>query len=450
MAKLGVYGANEAAQIIAFEKWLGRKVDFVMSVIGYANESDWLSSGQWQINSVWPSIAKDRAIYWNVPIIHKGTSMSAAAKGQLNGGYKRIAEMLAKYQPTGHIEVRTGWEFNGSWFFWNAIGKEADFVAAFRHLSSTFKQVSNRFQIEWCPNWGESLDLNKCYPGDQYVDVIGLDCYYKPEYDGTAAQAFARHRDHKWGMKWQVDKAKAAGKRLAMSEWGVKTDAASDYVNMMADWLESNGYSFHCYWNSDAAYQGKLSDNRWPKTAATFKKRFGGASTIPAPGNTPTPQPSQPETPAVPDTPELALLETIHTRAYDERVKNPSTPLAALEHIAWAARVKAGKIGGTAPDGQDPLPALLAIYRTDIGGYDAASKQMAAAWQAQAKALLVKAGLVTDAPAEEPPPETLPTTPEELAALRAKVASLSAELAAKDAALAAANKRLAAVMAALA
>ncbi|WP_277755315.1 glycosyl hydrolase, partial [Teichococcus oryzae] len=176
----------------------------------------------------------------------------------------------------GPIMVRTGWEANGDWFFWNAIGKEEAFKGAFRQMSSTFKQVSDRFKFEWNINHANGgLDPAKIYPGDEYVDVMGMDFYYKPEFQGNdPVKAFERIRDEKYGLSWFENFAKAHGKPTAYSEWGVKGNNAGPFVQLAKEWFEQHNVVLQSYWDSNAAYPGKLSDNSDPRTGAAFKEAF--------------------------------------------------------------------------------------------------------------------------------------------------------------------------------
>ncbi|MFC4170050.1 hypothetical protein, partial [Teichococcus aestuarii] len=202
------------------------------------------------------------------------------------------------------------------------------------------------------------------------------------------------------------------------------------------------------YWDSEKDTNGRLSDNpAGDDSRKAFVELFGltylpaksGTGDHPQPSNpAPVPTPQQPEAqqPPQPADPVQALLQAIHEGAWAERRRNPATPLAALEHIAWAARVKLGLVAGDAPDGQAPLSALLAIYRADVSSYDAAAQLLAMAWQDQAEPLLEAAGLLVDEPAPEPElgeggadlealRRELETTREQLADARQEVVALT-------------------------
>jgi len=76
---------------------------------------------------------------------------------------------------------RFGFEFNGDWFTWG--GNPKRFVAAWRHVHAIFRDAGAH-NVEWvwspnvvsCPNTPEN-DLHAYYPGDAFVDWIGVDGY---------------------------------------------------------------------------------------------------------------------------------------------------------------------------------------------------------------------------------------------------------------------------------
>jgi hypothetical protein len=89
-------------------------------------------------------------------------------------------------QVNGIILLRIFHEFNGDWYPWcianNSHNPEL-LIKAFRHIYDVFRdqKVSN-VRFVWCPNsmsvpqesWNYIMDA---YPGDEYVDFVGLDVY---------------------------------------------------------------------------------------------------------------------------------------------------------------------------------------------------------------------------------------------------------------------------------
>jgi len=89
-------------------------------------------------------------------------------------------------QVNGTVLLRILHEFNGDWYPWCTINNDRNpqlVVNAYRHIRNIFKnnQVDN-VKFIWCPNsmsvpqesWNYIMDA---YPGDEYVDYVGLDIY---------------------------------------------------------------------------------------------------------------------------------------------------------------------------------------------------------------------------------------------------------------------------------
>jgi len=275
MALLGVYVGNSTQDLSQFENWLGRDVDGVHGVVGSASWKDFTDSAGWAVDKVWGPTGRD--VFWSVPLLVSGANLHSAANGDYNEYYRSVAEeLLRSGDGNDPIYVRTGWEFNGDWFNWSAIGKEGDFVGAFREFVDSFRSVSDRFKFEWTPNESYGgMDPAKAYPGDDYVDVIGMDFYYKPEYTSWDAQdAWDQIVNQKYGLQWLEDFADAHGKPTAYSEWGVKTDNAEPFLKAAKEWFDSHDVVYQSYWDSDAAFAGRLSDGSNWNSGQAFKDLF--------------------------------------------------------------------------------------------------------------------------------------------------------------------------------
>lgn len=84
------------------------------------------------------------------------------------------------------VYIRWGHEFNGYWYPWSVPANENSpdkFVAAWKHVHDIFaREGATNVQWVWCPYlrsnpdeaWNDPL---LAYPGDEYVDWIGIDEY---------------------------------------------------------------------------------------------------------------------------------------------------------------------------------------------------------------------------------------------------------------------------------
>ena len=89
-------------------------------------------------------------------------------------------------QVDGVILLRILHEFNGDWYPWCTANNDKNpelVVKAFRYIHAIFKaQHVTNVKFIWCPNsmslpqekWNFIMDA---YPGDEYVDYVGLDIY---------------------------------------------------------------------------------------------------------------------------------------------------------------------------------------------------------------------------------------------------------------------------------
>lgn len=275
---VGVYCGNEPSAVVAFETWLGKPVDGILGYTGGASWADFDGSVGWATN-LWDG--SDRRVFWSVPLIPEGATLEAAANGDYNDHYLQAAQTLSQFRPQDpELHVRTGWELNGDWFPWAAQGKEQAFIGAFREFVTTFRSVSNRFVFEWNVNIGNQspaqMNPEDAYPGDDVVDIVGMDFYWNTQWDPTDPnEAWASMRDRTYGLQWHQDFAAAHGKKTAYSEWGVMSDAAGPYIASAQKWFEDHGVVFHTYWNSNSDFKGKLSDGQYPAAGAAFQQAFG-------------------------------------------------------------------------------------------------------------------------------------------------------------------------------
>ncbi len=275
MTMVGAYFGNDPDDLGSFEAWLGRDVDNVLFYLNDWSWKDFDSSIAWAVDLWKPS---GTPVIWSVPIVVSGSTLEEAAAGAFDAHYLKAATAIAESRTDfGPIYVRVGWEFNGSWMPWSAQGHEDAFIAAFRAVVDTFRSVSDGFKFVWDVNLGGTYDPAKAYPGDDYVDVIGMDFYSNKQWDpADPLAAFQSKVDQPYGLQWQQDFAQVHGKQTAISEWGVNTDDMGAYVEAAARWFAKHDMVYQNYWASDYAnYDGRLQDGSKPNVGEAFRDAFG-------------------------------------------------------------------------------------------------------------------------------------------------------------------------------
>jgi hypothetical protein len=270
---LVIHVGNDPAALTRFEAWLGCPVDGVAVHGGQANWADWTGSIGYQI-ALWRDV--HRRLYWSIPLIPEGATLADAARGTFDSRYRAAAASIAaRTAGTMPVPIRTGWEFNTAHMPWAAAGQEADYIRAYRRFVAAFRGVSPRFRFEWTPNLGGDNDPARAYPGDAFVDVIGMDAYYNTAWDSSdPAEAWRYTVERPYGLAWLATFAARHGKPIAIAEWGVKADSAGPFITAAAAWFAAHRAAYQAYWDSNSTFPGKLSDGHLPRAGAAYRAAF--------------------------------------------------------------------------------------------------------------------------------------------------------------------------------
>lgn len=210
------------------------------------------------------------------------------AFGNYDEWYRRAALDLANLRPNDPVLfIRIGWEFNSGSYQWTPTGTNGpeNYVTVFRRIVDIFRSVSPRYRFEWCPNFkAAGVDLEACYPGDGYIDVIGIDLYDSVPnfgYKGGPAARWHYYLIEDGGLDWVRDFAVKHGKLLALTEWGVGHGGDDNdlFVRKVQQWLADNRAIYHHYWDFDGRnsddYDGSLRDGTPLNASQEYVFSFG-------------------------------------------------------------------------------------------------------------------------------------------------------------------------------
>ena len=108
-------------------------------------------------------------------------SLAEIVDGATDDYIRRFAETVRTVNVP--VAISFGHEMNGDWYPWGTAGTSpADFVRAWRHVHDVFGDVGATNVIwVWNPNVINpvpDIDVQSLYPGDTYVDWVGLSGYY--------------------------------------------------------------------------------------------------------------------------------------------------------------------------------------------------------------------------------------------------------------------------------
>lgn len=286
----GVYlpGSN-AATSESFGAWRGRPLDVVV---------DWSARQTWDeiVNPDWLYRAWSQTPYTKalgVAMVPEGDSSATIARcatGAYDDKWRQFGRNIAAAGMADTTVVRLGWEFNGNWYKWSAYDPAA-WAECWRQIVTAAEETAPGLRWDWTVNRGagQSLrDARQAYPGDAYVDIVGVDSY--DMYPGVRTEAqWQEHYSGEYGLKFWADFARAHGKHLSVPEWGVYPGTLHAghnggdnpfYVRKMVEFFGSLGplLAYEAYFNDKGAYYaGSLfSPVQAPQAADAYRRLYGG------------------------------------------------------------------------------------------------------------------------------------------------------------------------------
>ena len=269
-------------------------------------------------------------------VIGSDEDYAKAAAGAYDARWTAAADNIqrARGNSPGVTYVRAWHEFNGDWYWQVIPGNVEDYKKAFRRYAGILRERCPRCVIVWSPNDGSSngsAPIADAYPGDDVVDLIGVDSYNangNPVVVDDATWDTYLHQTEADGSPWGIETwrkfAEQHGKPLGFPEWGLNHKAGGgdnpEYIKRMNAWMAEHAsrpgdpdlagkvvYDVYFDVNHGGDPGFKIKDGPNPRSGAAYQSlRWGtqalartpgeqtGASTVPA---VPT-SPVQTQTPA--------------------------------------------------------------------------------------------------------------------------------------------------------
>ena len=220
-------------------------------------------------------------------------SLALGATGSYNGYFTTLATTLVS-AGDANAYLRLGWEFDGNWYPWHAQTPtdESNYAAYFRQIVTAMRAVPGAaFRFVWNPDASafvsKTYSVALAYPGDAYVDVIGLDLY-DMNYGGPETPQQAWSNNYLPQLSAASSFAQSHAKPLALCEWGVVSTASHGlgddplYINDMTSWMKSPGNDvlYESYFNSntrasDGGVNFNLIGGGFPNSLAAFTADLG-------------------------------------------------------------------------------------------------------------------------------------------------------------------------------
>lgn len=287
---LGVFASSNPSGVTAFRDWLRRPIT---RVLDYFTFQTWAEIEEPVQISGWQG--RGYQMVYSVPMLpQSGGTLAQGAAGQHNIHFRRLAQRLVA-AGQGNAVIRLGWEFNGFWYPWTAMNDPNSFILYWRQIVSTMRATPGaKFTFDWCTVLGPaSIAADRAYPGDAYVDVIGMSVFDQDWYPGwqDPVLRWGNLLTLPFGLQWQRGFAQARGKQIAVDEWAVtiRPDGHGGgdnpyYIERMFEWLNAPDVlpdgrprvAWGLYFESQSSEsEHRLLSGRFPLAAQRMRLLFG-------------------------------------------------------------------------------------------------------------------------------------------------------------------------------
>ena len=198
------------------------------------------------------------------------TLLQEGAAGRYDAVFRTLAQRLVALGSADAILV-PAWEMNGVTYADRCGPDPAAWKAYWRRVVTAIRSVpGQRFRFDFDPSRGEDdIPWPQCYPGDGYVDIIGMDSYDQPQGAG-----FGDFVTEPYGLAAQVDFAAAHHKPVSYPEWGLYRNGDDPaFVSAMLAWMSAHHALYETI--TDYCPHGVFECDANPESSRVYREAAG-------------------------------------------------------------------------------------------------------------------------------------------------------------------------------
>ncbi|MFF1718800.1 glycoside hydrolase family 26 protein [Streptomyces sviceus] len=310
------YGPRGVARIAELSHWLGGAELRVGHT--YLPGDRWTNiegrHGFLDVWADWRTRQADRMLVLNVPMMERNEENVSDAEvrlllrrgvaGEFDRHFRALAERLVELKVPDTVVV-LGWEMNGTTYTHRCGPDPEAWKTYWKRIVTTMRAVpGQKFRFDFAPSRGrDAVPWTECYPGDDTVDIVGMDSYDQP-----SGLSFEQQVTEPYGLQAQVDFAKAHGKAISYPEWGLfRNGDNSAYMRGMLAWMDAHKPLYNTVTDYCPHGVWQCADN--PRSSQVYRSVLSGRTENPTPeptkpgGTTTATTPPTPTAPAVPTAP---------------------------------------------------------------------------------------------------------------------------------------------------
>lgn len=310
--RLGVFTGTDVDATQSFEDWIGRKITYAVDFGTRENWSqianpsavlaEWKDSGYRLVLAVpmLPTELISSDLSDSAQQTLKKKLMGQGGDGDYNEYFVTLAENLVAADQSNAI-LRVGWEMNIEDWPWGTDDPDL-YIDFYRQIVKSMRSVDGAdFEFDWNVNNGfNPNDGEDYYPGDKYVDYVGVDVYdldsnvypYPKKCNDACRE---KRQTQAWeeaiygsahGLGFWTEFAAEHDKPVSLPEWALwdrydDTGGADNpnFIKYMHDYItrKSNNVAYANYFNYNSEQGDHSITKSFPKSKKVFLKLFGGS-----------------------------------------------------------------------------------------------------------------------------------------------------------------------------
>ncbi|MFF1378397.1 glycoside hydrolase family 26 protein [Streptomyces sp. NPDC058308] len=252
----------------------------------------------------WRKAKDDRLFVLNVPMLERNEDgvgdgevaqlLKQGADGEFDDHFRALGKRLVDLGVPDTVVV-LGWEMNGTTYTHRCGPDPESWKKYWNRAVTAMRAVpGQKFRFDFTPSRGrDAVPWTQCYPGDDVVDIIGMDSYDQPR-----GMPFDEQVKEPYGLQEHVDFAAAHNKPISYPEWGLfRNGDNEEYMRRMLKWIDEKKPLYNTV--TDYCPHGVWQCKENPAAAKVYRELLSGRDGGPADPTAPT-EPTRPTEPTKP------------------------------------------------------------------------------------------------------------------------------------------------------
>jgi beta-mannanase len=203
-----------------------------------------------------------------------------------SGDYDSYATQLGTNLVAAGLQnsvIRLGDEMNGPWeedYVGSTTQEQNLWASCFANEVTAMRAAAgSNFLFDWDINaCTQSIPYANYYPGNAYVDILGLDLYDQGCDQPNTALSFSQLANEPYGLTSFEAFAAAQGKPMSLPEWGLASSPAGDdpaYIDGIANTVAHGDFAFQAYFEVTGGGNNMPLSSSSPLSNAAYQRTFG-------------------------------------------------------------------------------------------------------------------------------------------------------------------------------